>query len=202
VRFLLSAVLALSLSVPSFAFDVSRVVKSVLPITYDGRNICTASLINSVKGYWLTANHCVPPPDLLDAGLEIQIGGQKASPVMRDYPNDLAILQVNGLKGRALRLALRAPRVGQKIYVYGHPNGYSDPQLFQGYISSTKTTLDDQSYMMFDMTVCGGNSGSAALNEYGEVVSVVQINHAKPCDGFSGGSVWTDLTKFQSYFGR
>jgi S1-C subfamily serine protease len=134
MRTFLSFILALALSVPAFAFDVNKVVQSVLPITYDGRNICTASLINSVKGYWLTANHCVPPPDLIEAGVSIQIGGHDATPVMRDYENDMAVLKVNGLVGKALKFG-KLPKVGQKIYVYGHPVGYNDPQLFQGYIA-------------------------------------------------------------------
>jgi S1-C subfamily serine protease len=203
VRFFLTALLAFTLSIPAFAFDVSQVVKSVLPITHEGSNICTASLINSAKHYWLTANHCVPDPDLIVEGVTIQIGGQTANPIARDFVHDMAILQVPGLSGgKALRLALRSPNVGQKVYVYGHPLGYPDPQLFRGYIASVDSNLGGEHFMTFDMTVCGGNSGSAVLNEQGEVVSVLQVAHGRPCDGFSGGAVWSDLVKFQGYFGR
>src|SRR6266404_2847234 len=44
--------------------------------------------------------------------------------VGKDEENDLAILQVRGLRGYSLRLALTPTQVGQEIYVLSNPREY------------------------------------------------------------------------------
>ncbi len=205
----LSAAAIVALSLPLLGFNFDKVSKAVLPITFDGRNGCTATNINSKMGYWLTAAHCIPKVDEVNIStgekVVVAIGGKPVTIVKHDEVLDLAIVQVKGLRARSLRLSIYAPVLGQKVYVYGHPVGYSAPQFFQGYISSLLLPISwdgiDYRYMMFDMTVCGGNSGSAVLNNRDEIISVVQIGHGRPCDGFSGGAPWLDLVLFSaSYF--
>jgi S1-C subfamily serine protease len=196
---LIAVALALVIAVPAFAFSVDKVSKSVLPITYDGHNGCTATSINQRLGYWLTAAHCIPKDE---PSTVVAIGGKPITIVDHDEVLDLAVVQ--GPRAKALRLQPFPPSIGEKVYVFGHPVGYSTPQLFQGYVASIflPFTWDGIEYrwMMFDMTVCGGNSGSAVLNSHHEIVSVVQINHGRPCDGFSGGSPWLDLILFAAKY--
>ncbi len=194
----LSAALIATLAFPSLAMNFDKVSKAVLPITFNGSNGCTATSINSREGYWLTAAHCIPvnPGDKT----VVAIGGKPVTVVAHDEVLDLAVVKVEGLRAKSLRLSIYPPVLGQKVYVYGHPVGYEAAQFFQGYVSSLLLPIlwegVEYRYMMFDMTVCGGNSGSAVLNNRDEIVSVVQIGHGRPCDGFSGGAPYLDLVLF------
>jgi V8-like Glu-specific endopeptidase len=51
----------------------------------------------------------------------------------------------------------------------GHPVGLEAVQVFAGRISALHTTVDNESFMMFDMTACGGNSGSAVVDSSDQV---------------------------------
>lgn len=210
--FLTSLALAFALVIPTPTAGIStRIVGAVLPITHLGRNICTATKINSRQDLWLTANHCVPP----DGNPEIvMIGGVRAVPFDRSEEKDLAVLFVPGLKAQTLKLARYRPVVGDKVKMWGHPIGSLTPQLFQGFISSLILPFENRDeetgelesteyHMMFDMAVCGGNSGSVVLNQNEEVISVLQIGVGqRPCMPWSGGSTWSDLVRFAGKYFR
>lgn len=168
-----------------------RVYGAVLPITFNGRNVCTATKINAKRDLWLTAAHCIAKE-----GEDMRIGGVPVLVHDITVALDMAVLFVPGVKAATLKLARHRPEVGSHVRMVGHPNGYGDVQFFQGYVSSLNTVLDGEPFMMFGMLACGGNSGSAVLNSRNEVVSVLQIGHGRPCDVFSGGSRWTDLVRF------
>lgn len=211
-RVCLSVFLAILLVVPAFSLGVSQsVMDAVRPITYKGANICTATKINDQKDLWLTAQHCVPPEDF--KGEMIKIDGTTVQVVARSpLEKDLAILFVPGGQGKALKFG-EAPILGQSVKMWGHPIGVPIPQLFAGTVSSLDLpfpVVDDEGnvvswehYTMFNMVVCGGNSGSSILNEAEEIVSVMQIGVGqRPCMSWSGGAPYVDLKAFAGkYFG-
>lgn len=196
----------------TFAASVSplnftQVQKSVRPLQdMNGRNICTVTSINQDKHYWLTAAHCVLSEEapMLDGPESVEPTFVETHPtevVFADRALDLAVLKVAELSVPAVKIAKAMPAVGSVIIVVGHPVGLDQVQLFQGYVASLRTEVEPESwYMMYDLTVCGGNSGSVVVNKRDEVVSVVQIGYGRPCSGFSGGATWQALGRVRKYF--
>ena len=101
---------------------------------------------------------------LLDARL---IGASECS--------DLAVLKVEGTFP-ALKLSSAAPRVGDAIFVAGHPNG--DPYTLTDGIVAKPPSASDTSWasvkQQFQITAqtFPGNSGSPVVNAAGEVVGI------------------------------
>jgi V8-like Glu-specific endopeptidase len=58
--------------------------------------------------------------------------------------------------------------------------------VFFGRIAGLNIDSGDGLYMIMDMRVGGGHSGSPILNDVGEVVSVMQVSAL----GFSGGALY------------
>lgn len=179
----------------------NTVVKSVRPIqainvekgTLD--NICTATSINTPKQYWLTAGHCVGEQDVA-----LFVDGHMAVPVFVDHVADLAVLQTSDLSVPSLKLRTDVPGIEQKIKIIGYPVGLPQVQVFHGRVSSLRTWVDDGNYMTFDMTACGGNSGSAVVDEDDRVLSVLQIGWGRGCSSFSGGAPWDVLARLVGKF--
>jgi len=192
-RFLTALVLCLILAAPSFA-GWTRVAESVQPLQAmsdagELRNICTTTSINRANGYWLTAAHCVNAPTFIQ--------GEETVVVARDTELDIAVLHTPTVRVKALRLQRTQPKRGQRILMVGHPLGLST-QLFQGHISALSTNLPGSAkpYMMFDMTACGGNSGSSVVNSQDEIVSILQVGFGQGCSALTGGAPWAVLVKF------
>lgn len=170
-----------------------RVLESVRPLqalnpeTETLSNICTTTSISQKHGYWVTAAHCVEQPTF--------IGGEPTSVVFADHRIDVAVLQTPTLHVKSLRLQKTTPHVGQQVFMVGHPLGLADFQLFQGYISSIHTELEDGTYTLFQMEACGGNSGSSVVNDKDEIVSILQIGFGRPCSSFTGGALWRELAR-------
>lgn len=89
--------------------------------------------------------------------------------------SDLAVLKVEGTFP-ALRLASAHPRVGDPIYVAGHPNG--EPYTLTNGIVAKPPHPDDTSWasvkeeIQITAQTYPGNSGSPVVNTAGEVVAV------------------------------
>lgn len=195
----LTLILALATLSP---LNFTHVQKSVRPLQdMNGRNICTVSSINQDKHYWLTAAHCVLNEETKEPE-PVFIETHPTEIVYVDAVLDLAVLKAPELSVVALKMARAMPMVGQPIVVVGHPVGLDQVQLFQGYVASLRTEVEPDSwYMMYDMTACGGNSGSLVVNRNDEVVSVLQIGYGRPCSGFSGGATWQAMGRMRKYFG-
>lgn len=195
--------LSLPLLVVSFVpLNFHTVQKSVRPLQdANGRNICTVTSINQDKKLWLTAAHCVlnGQTGMHDA---VFIETHPAEIIFADAAIDLAVVRVAEMDVPALKIAKQMPTVGSKILLIGHPEGLDQVHLFQGYVSSLRTEVEPTWwYMTFDMTACGGNSGSVVVNGKDEVVSVLQIGWGRGCSAFSGGATWQALGKVRKYFG-
>lgn len=200
-RILYTLTLLAVLCSPSFA-DWTRVAESVRPLqavnskTGELSNICTATSINKAKGYWLTAAHCVQQPTFIQT--------EETVTEASDTTLDIAVLSTPLLRVKALKLQKNAPKVGQRILMVGHPLGLA-ALLFQGTIASLSTSLPDSNapFALFDMTACGGNSGSSVVSSKDEIVSILQIGlGGRPCMSLSGGAPWAVLVKFiEKYVG-
>ena len=197
---LLSAVLAAGCSVraaePTKPVDPLAFVASVRPLQLDGQTICTATSINQPLDLWITADHCVH----VGEGT-LTIDGMKTEELFSDGQTDLAILQAAGTDVKALKIAKVGPRTGDPVKMYGYPVGY-DGDYFIGEVSSPVGFISGWpvAVMRFNMTACGGNSGSVVLNNRDEVISVLQFGHGRPCSTFSGGATFEALTKLVGEF--
>lgn len=160
-----------------------------------GKGYCTASSINSEKGYWLTAAHC--------AVGDLSIDGKDAVPKYIGLREDVAVLWVDDYKVKPLKFGEKEPRVGDELIIVGHPLGLENVVQFKGRLASKNLVDNKKDWFLFDMTACGGNSGSAVLNNKGEVVSMLQFGYGNGCSGLTGGATFLDLVKtVKSYFGR
>jgi len=209
---ILSALLALTLLFPAVCSpSYSRLLASVRPLELEvfselepdvslTRIICTTTSINSRMGLWLTANHCTGHGPTFITGAAVVV-------LVADKQNDLAILHTPSLQGiPALKLAVEPPSIGMPVQMLGHPMGFTEPQYFAGFVSHLDTHVfaSGQDYghkMMFQMVVCGGNSGSAVVNARDEIISVMQIGPGNPCAPLSGGATWEAMQALAKYFG-
>lgn len=196
-QLLVSLPLFLAAVLPLNHFTVQKSVRALQD--ENGRNICTVTSINQERKLWLTAAHCVAD---VQAGVrDVYVETHPADVVFVDVKIDLAVLEVDELDVPAVKIAKTMPEVGARIFVVGHPLGLDQVQLFQGYVSSLRTEVDGDWYMLYDMTACGGNSGSLVINGKDEVVSVLQIGFGQGCSAFTGGATWQELGKVRKYFG-
>jgi S1-C subfamily serine protease len=162
------------------------------------QNMCTATSINQEKQLWLTAAHCVD-----ELGVTPRyIMGHMTTTVFKDDAADLAVLQTKDYPVPALKLRSTRPAIEQAIRMVGHPLGLVDVQVFNGRISSLRSQVDQSAYMLFDMTACGGNSGSTVVDSNDDVVSVLQIGFGPGCSPFTGGAPWDVLARLVGKFFR
>lgn len=167
------------------------------------QNICTVFSINQKQHLYLTAGHCV----LLGDGRTVRVvpyfvnGG--AARVFQVAPQiDLAILQGdNGAP--ALKLRPEAFTWNDAVTVIGNPLGLSAYLVTHGYVANPST--DDKAleltvpHALFDLLVCGGNSGSPVLDASGKVASVVQVawfGFGESCGVLSGGVTYVNMVAF------
>ena len=204
----LSALLVLTTGTPTVTAAPDRALAAVRPIQAIalGRagpalvNICTTTAIND--HLWLTAEHCVG----LGEGIRY-ISGDEVRVIMRDVPNDLAILHTPRTTAPAIALASTAPTYDTRIRVVGHPFGFPDALAVLGTVAhpaSQFTLTPDYArpFMFLNVTGAPGNSGSGVFNTKGELVSVVQIGF---CDRTSfcsmmAGVTWDVLDGYRMYW--
>ena len=214
-RFLiLSACLAFLFSSSSSATNLDF-IKAVKPlqridfITPDGeviyKNTCTAVQINQIDHIWLTAAHCVLENTLTEEGYEITIGERfigtqimsVAAPVVVieiDSEKDLAVLQASSFWYPFEANFGKKPKLGQEIFIAGHPFGYLGVFLTRGWISSLKADLGWSSpFMVFQVPAAPGSSGSPVFNTKGEVVSILQIGWSRDFSPMTAGALWEDV---------
>lgn len=170
--------------------------------TGEARQICTVNSINEKLGLWVTAAHCADRAVLVEQpqgeGAPSQF--HPATVMLLDVKVDLAVLFTPDLRIVALRLAKVGPSAGDPVRVLGYPLGLPVLQWTRGYVASLRTpimdrTVDYGTKTLFDLTVCGGSSGSAVLNASDGVVSILQIGMGRPCSPFSGGVPYETLVE-------
>jgi hypothetical protein len=132
-------------------------------------NICTVTSINEEKHFWLGVAHCFADEN------PRYIMGDVVSVVMRDVKNDIAIVHTPRASAPAVPLATVAPKVKDIIWMTGYPLGWQIQVTTGGNVAAI-----DVDNVIFNITAARGNSGSAILNENGEIVSILQTGYGDP----------------------
>jgi len=159
--------------------------------------ICTGGVVD--EHVVLTAAHCLTDEKGEVREVRFYINGYPAAVGDVNVKTDLATLIVPKLKGKpVLVLAPKPLDVGDYIETAGYPGGLS-LMWFKGNVSRVGHVFEgsDQKYVLFDLMVRGGQSGSPIVNIDGQLVSVMQIGLGR--DVFtraSGGAMWEDLVEF------
>jgi S1-C subfamily serine protease len=165
-----------------------------LQVSVDGvdATMCTVFSINEQAKYWATAAHCVLQMD--DEGAThkrpVLIGGKPTVVMMSNQVLDVAVLRAE-VSAPAIPFGNR-PALGDPVRVYGYMWGVHSPTLFFGRIAN----LNADHFMILDMRVGGGHSGSPILDAAGHVVSVMQVSSM----GFSGGALYGYLDELLPYW--
>jgi hypothetical protein len=204
-RFLIAFILALLVKV-SFAASLPQHPNSIKPLFSGEDAICTTFSINSVKGLWVTAGHCVGEVTLnydtqeqVAFVWETKIDGKPTTLVKADFKADLALLHVD-VHEKGIKLG-KYPNVGDEVLVYGYPGGWRTPILTWLRVSNTfHQWQPDDSYwpssMIFDGSVFPGHSGAPILDKKHNVISVAQGGGSGAFIGLQLGAPWSVLKAF------
>lgn len=161
----------------------------------DGAAICTTFAINEDQHLWMTAAHC-----LVD---DVMIGGDPADVVEVDEENDLAVLHTASVAAKGYALQRGPVEVGEPVMVVGYPIAIAVTSLavFQGTVAAPLARIEQGPLRtLFDITSCGGDSGSPVFNLQGELVSVMQKAVGQPCGRPSAGATLDALKALKRYF--
>ncbi len=160
------------------------------------RTICTTFSINEKAKMWGTAAHCVAQESEEGQGevRDVFIGDKPTTLMFADIALDVAVLRAE-VSAPAIPLGAR-PVVGDAVRVYGYMWGAYSPTIFFGRIANLNAPGGRQHYMIMDMRVGGGHSGSPILDVSGHVVSVMQVSSM----GFSGGALYGYLDEMLPYW--
>ena len=129
----------------------------------------------SDRGHILTNNHVVEGCSeymVRQPGRAIV----KARYVAGDATNDLAVITTDSPQKVVPPLSIRA-RLGENVYVYGYPQSdvlASTGNFTIGNVTATAGSGDDTRQIQISAPVHQGNSGGPALDQYGNVIGVIQ----------------------------
>lgn len=186
-------------------------IDALRPVTTDMTGSSMVIAHASGRSYVLTADHVCSSPNLPDTTVfprgskviltqlawetqrvvvDIEGVTRSARPVISDGPNDICVMEVEGVWGRPVPLSPRPPEMGETAYNIAAPAGIFDAgmvPIFVGIYSGASTSISSPSagpHMSLPVgpgTTCHlytfpsrpGSSGSAVLSPAGEVVGVV-----------------------------
>ena len=140
----------------------------------------------SERGHVLTNEHVV---DSCSEYFIRQPGAPplKARLVASDAANDLAVLSTDEPQAATPPLSIRA-RLGEAVYVYGYPQSdtlASTGNFTIGNVTATAGTADDSRKIQISAPIHLGNSGGPVLDQFGNVIGVVQSKQV----AFASGDV-------------
>lgn len=140
----------------------------------------------SERGHLLTNHHVVASC----TDISVRQPGQsplRARLVASDAANDLAVLATDFPQKAVPPLSIRA-RLGESVYVYGYPQSSilaSTGNFTIGNVTAMAGSGDDTRKIQISAPVQQGNSGGPALDQYGNVIGVVQSKQV----AFASGDV-------------
>lgn len=166
-------------------------------------NHCTAGFINRVGNYWLTAAHCVTDWNTKEViNVPYFIDGMPATVVYTDVAQDLAILETKGYNAKPLKLAKTDVWWTSEIKMAGYPLG-NGPFLVLGRLASPSWLYGQDTWAIYNISGCAGNSGSPVVNMKDEVIGVLQIGFGMPCSTLMGGALLSEVrASVGDYFGK
>lgn len=176
LSFLLTPLLALSLVSPSVTIQRSRkdifkhTLFSTLKVTYDAgvdsegdhlTGVCTAFIVDTARGWALTANHCIEPGKQLFVNETIPV-----EPIKQNEKDDLALLKIPAMMGPPLRFAENV-EVLDEVLAIGY--GYGIMQVEVRHVASFY-----EGDIHFDNALVKGMSGGPIVDLNGDVVGLAQ----------------------------
>jgi len=203
------AVLSVLLAVVFYTTTSAKLpwhAESIRPLMSGEQGICTTWSLNRVKGYWVTAAHCVEYWAEVDEALvllpreNLRIAGKVATVVQKDSFNDLALLRADE-HAPALHLG-RYPHVGDEVTAYGYPGGWGAPFATWLRVSNAyfKPSSGAQAKMVLQGTLWPGHSGCPLLDSKAQVIGVGQWQGSDRWTNLTLVSAWTDLHAFIAGF--
>lgn len=185
------------LAIPAYAAP-TQIINSI------GRldNGCTVFAVADER--YVTAAHCVLNMETGEVDLthDYTVDGKTAFLQYVDLDHDLAAFLVPFSHKEPLKLADRSPRTGDYIAVVGHALGLQSWMFMQGFVANPSWSDPDEKRlgwdkaMIYDMSGCGGHSGSPVVNKKGELVSVLQFGWGNGCGSPVGGATYSELKAF------
>ncbi len=144
---------------------IDGVVEIYNQISPDRYSYCAGYAVS--KDTIATAAHCIH--DGIVPKITTRAGEECAAlSVETISEHDSAVIYVTGCELSPLRLSLRKPQVGDRVYVIGHGLGFKY-QMTQGIVSK----LMSDGRIMTDAAVNKGNSGGPMLNDRGYVIGTI-----------------------------
>lgn len=150
-----------------------RLVQELSDAFSDAKESGTGFFITD-DGYLLTCYHVVSNATYIKVGTKQ--GVLSADLVQSDAANDVALLKVEGTFTALPLVASNSVRLGESVFTIGFPNpGVQglEPKLTRGVISSLAGVQDNPGEYQISVPVQPGNSGSAVVDEYGNVTGIV-----------------------------
>lgn len=173
-------VLVSSLSAHDWSQVTARVERSLVRITHTvadqkGAYVCAGFVINRVKGYVLTAYHCLLAEEGGKANPYFQVDGLP-SYIIQEWPDDDFVV-VNLLPAGKPSLDYRRKpiRKGLPVAALGHAYGLETSTLLVGAVASPEASWGENGlWLTVDRHSIGGMSGGPVFDEEGRVVGVTQ----------------------------
>ena len=200
--------LASAMLVAPLALNAKPKRVSIAPFFWNDHNVCTAWSLKDT-GRWVTAVHCLgmlkdeeaepgeedeeeaatPPP-------VYKVQDQIATVLILFIEDDLAVLTTQE-GAPAVRLARRAPAMGDPVHMIGYPLGLAQPMYTMGIIANPQVVATSRwvAGLWAGIPVCQGESGSPLLNAADEVLTVFQRLPTAPCAAFAVGIPWETMVK-------
>jgi S1-C subfamily serine protease len=131
------------------------------------RGICSSAVINRLRGFVLTAAHCVPSGE----HVSMTVNERDAVLVKKNALLDLAILRVSHMKNETeVSLAPSAPEAGASVAVVGFAFGAPQLKIQVGVVSDPLER--DSRRMWIDAVMIPGDSGGMVVDSEGRIVGV------------------------------
>ena len=185
------------------ALERPETIRSIAPLTYDGRVGCTVFSING-NGTWASAYHCIV--GLPDLAL-LRIEDLPAVPLVA-FPGDDLIALKTAFGAPALRLAAEAPEADDSLVSLGFMFGNPDATVLRGFVMAPSyvensrylglqlpATHTNRTFLLTSIPFCKGHSGAPIGNHDYEVVSLFQLLPNGPCSPVTFGPSYEVFVK-------
>ena len=118
-------------------------------------------------------------------------GGGYNWEAVEDAPKDIALIQVDGIIGKPIKITSEVPSIGEEVVVIGAPQGL-EFSISRGIVSGLR--LDNQ-ILQTDAPVNPGNSGGPIINKSGCLIGMSTFIR-NDSDGLSFGLTGSVITNF------